>query len=218
MPVDRSAIDGQLREIGEGERWWEQREFRDLPYILNSDESIHGIVNGKLLGPRRPRLLPSARWLIVATSQRLICLRKERFGRQQVDVPLSQVTGLRQVSRVRGVQLTLDTPQGRYRLRISREDAFRFLGALAPLVSKSAAGANAALPAASGRLSGLFSRVSMLPAADPVTRDDLARVEATVERLEGEVERLRQHVEFLEDLLEKRSPGAFSLPGTSADS
>lgn len=37
MPVDRGAIDAQLREIGEGEGWWEQREFRALPSILQHD-------------------------------------------------------------------------------------------------------------------------------------------------------------------------------------
>ena len=49
MPVDRGAIDGQLREIGEGERWWEQREFRDLPYVLQPDERLRGLTNGKLV-------------------------------------------------------------------------------------------------------------------------------------------------------------------------
>jgi len=229
MPVDRSTIDAQLREIGEGDRWWEEREFRDLPYILNADERIHGIVNARLFGPRRPRVLPAAHWLIVATSQRLICLKRERVGRGQVDIHLGQIIGMQHRSRIRGVQIVLDTPQRRYRIRVSKADAFRFIGALAPLVPQPAMLANGQPPAAllppgsitlegQPRLSRLLSRVTGHPASDYATRAELARLESVVERLENDVERMRQHVEFLENLLQQRAEGAFSVPGRSADS
>lgn len=229
MPVNRGTIDGQLREIGEGERWWEQREFRDLPHILHSDERIHGLINGRLLGPRRPRLMPTAPWLIVATSQRLICLRQERFGRKQVDIRLDQVIGMQHGSNLRAYQIRLETRLDRYRIRISKADAFRFLGVLTPLIPQPPVpppgtgmtlglrlpdmGALAVLPG----LAGLASRVSRLPASDQVRRADLARVEANVERLEGEVERLQQQVEFLERLLQQRTEGVYSLPGSTTD-
>lgn len=202
MPVDRSAIDAQLREIGEGERWWEQREFRDLPYILNADERIHAVVMGKLLGARRPRVLPSAPWLVVATSQRLVCLREQRFGRQQVDIPLSQITGMWQHSRMRGVEITLQTMGRRFRLRVAKADAFRFIGALSPLLPNAPAAVAGEVPG------GLRAR--LLPSPGAVTREEFARVEAALERQEKEIERLQQHVEFLENLLEKRAEGAFS--------
>lgn len=230
MAVDRSTIDGQLRQIGEGDRWWEQREFRDLPYILNADERIHGIVNGKLFGPRRPRVMPAAHWLFVATDQRLICLKRERVGRGQVDIRLDQILHLQHGSRLRGVQIVLDTPQRRYRIRVSKGDAFRFIGALTPLLMRGlpapAEGATPApllLPApaaqAGSGLTGFFSRMTgSVPAADYVMRGELERVVATVERLERELERTQQHVEFLENLLQSRAEGAFSLPGRSADS
>lgn len=217
MPIDRGAIDAQLRDIGEGERWWEQREFRDLPHILHPEEQIRGIVDGNVLGRRRPRLLATRGWLIVATSQRLICLKKERAGRREVDVPWDYVAGLEHRSRLRGVQITLYTARQTYRIRVQKEDAFRFIGAITPLVPQRAAGAPVlAVPAATG-LSGLLSRVTALPGPEYATAEDLARVEAAVERLENQVERLQSHVEFLENLLEKRAEGAFSLPGRSAD-
>ncbi len=237
MPIDRGVIDGQLREIGEGDRWWEQREFRDLPHVLYPDERIHGIIKGTLRGPRRlrllparPRVLPARRWLMVATNQRLICLRRERFGRKQLDLRPGQITGMRHSNRIRACQITLDTPQGRYRIRIPKRDAFRFIGALAPLVPHPAVPPpNAdptALPWLPGmatvgaipRLSALVSRVSLLASPDYATRGDLARVETTVERLESEVARLQQQVDFLEDLLDRRAEGALSLPAAPADS
>ena len=63
MPIDRGAIDGQLREIGEGERWWEQREFRDLPYVLQPEERLRGLTNGKLVKSRL-RELAAARSVV----------------------------------------------------------------------------------------------------------------------------------------------------------
>lgn len=223
MPVDRGTIDRQLRDIGEGERWWEHREFRDLPRILHSDETIHGIIRGKLLGARVPRLLPSASWLIVATDQRLICLKQERFGRKQVDVEMAQIAGIRHRARVRSYQVTLDTPHGRYRVRIPKAEAFRFIGALTPLLPRPAAqragpdlSSLAWIPgittvASLPGMGGIVSRVAMLSPPDYAGREELARVEATVERLEGEVDRLQQQVQFLENLLQARAPESTSL-------
>src|SRR5688572_20709652 len=135
MPVDRSAIDAQLREIGEGERWWECREFRDLPHILHPDEQMRGLVLGKLLASRLPRMRPVGRWLLVATTHRLICLRQERYARKEVDVPAGQITRLKQSTRFRSHQITLTTPKRTYKIRVARDEAFRFVGALAPLVA-----------------------------------------------------------------------------------
>lgn len=229
MPVDRGAIDAQLREIGEGERWWEQREFRDLPHILQADERIQGIVNGKLLGRRRPRLLPTSPWLIVVTNQRLICLKQERFARKQVDIAAGQVVRIHQATRLRGYQVTLQTLQGRYRIRIAKAEAFRFGRALSSLVPDPQARqlppslepwswipgitTVAALPG----VTEIASKVSTLASPDYATRGQLRRLEATVERLQGDVDRLQQQVAFLEDLLEKRVDETF-LPQPPADS
>ena len=214
MPVDRSAIDAQLREIGEGERWWEQREFRALPHILHADERILGIVNGKLLGARRPRLRPAGWWLLVATDQRLLCLRQERFARKQLEFTAGQITRVQQGSRMRSYQITLDTAQGRYRIRVAKDDAFRFLGALAPFLPEPPAqrlapglepwswvpgiDTVAALPG----VGGIVSRVSSRSGGEAGA---VERLEATVDRLQSDVERLQQQVAFLEDLLQKRA-------------
>ena len=214
MPVDRGVIDGQLREIGEGERWWELREFRDLPYVLNADERIRALVRGKLLGPRRPHFLRRSPWLAVATSQRLLFLRMERFGRQQLDLRLEEIVGMWQRNRLRAVQITFDAPPRRLRLRVAKEDAFRFVGAVGPLLPRPTRPERPGL--AAGAV-GLLGRATALPAAELATRAELARLEGTVDRLEAEVERLHQHVEFLESLLQSRSEGGWSLPRSPLD-
>lgn len=226
MPVDRSAIDAQLREIGEGERWWEQREFRALPHILNEGERILGLGNGKLLGRRRPRLAPTAPWLLVVTDQRLICLKQERFARKHVEFTRDQIVRVGQGSRLRSFQISIETPQRKYRILISKDDAFRFTGALAPLIPAPAAHrlgpdlgpwgwipgltAVAALPG----VADIVSNVLLLSPPDDSDHGQLQRLEATVERLQNDVERLQQQVGFLEDLLQNRADEAF-LPKTS---
>jgi hypothetical protein len=221
MPVDRGAIDTQLREIGEGERWWEQREFRDLPHILHSDELIQGLIRGRLLGSRRSRVLAGAPWLIVATNQRLICLKQERFGRKQVEIAAGQIVDVRQTSRLRGYQIVIQTPQRKFRIRLAKEDAFRFVGALAPLLPAHQPrplhpdlSALSWLPgittvASMPGLGGIVAKVAMLSPPDYASRDQVSRLEATVERLLNDVDHLQQQVDFLEKLLQTRAESAF---------
>jgi hypothetical protein len=226
MPIDRGAIDAQLREIGEGDRWWEVREFRDLIHILHPDERLRGIIRGKLLGPRRPRVRPAGQWLVVATTTRLLCLRQDRFARSQVEVPAGQVLRMRSAGRLRGWQIAFETPAQRFRLRVDKADAFRFAGALAALMptapaqpleldARTAALLPGAAPALPG-VGGLLGRLVKRPAPDAAPRDQLERLEGVVERLQGDVERLQQHVAFLEDLLRRQSDVPF-LARTPAD-
>jgi hypothetical protein len=224
MPIDRGAIDAQLREIGEGERWWDQREFRDLPYVMSRDEQIRGISNGRLLGPRRPRIKPSGTWLFVVTNERLLCLQQLRFARKQVDVLAGQVTHIRQGNGIRSYQIVIETGQRKFRLRIPKPDAFRFVAALAPLMPSAAVRQPYAdlepiswIPGISTvaewpGVAAIVSRVSMLSPPDYATRDQVARLEAVVEGLQGEVERLQQHVTFLEDLLQQRTEETLTPP------
>jgi hypothetical protein len=219
MPIDRSAIDAQLREIGEGDRWWEQREFRALPHILHADERIVGIANGTLLGVRRPRVGRAGRWLFVATNQRLICLKQERFARKQVEFAAGQISRVQQSSRLRAYQIALETAQGRYRIRIGKDDAFRFAGAIAPLMPNGAAPLVDAVLEPRPRLPGMTMVASLpgvggvmarLSAPEYATRAHVDRLEHTVERLQLDVERLQQQVAFLEELLRQRAVEALT--------
>ena len=227
MMIDRGAIDAQLREIGEGDRWWEQREFRHLPHVLHLDERIRGLTLGKLRDRRPLRITPAAPWLFVATDQRLICLQQKRFARSQIDIVAGQVTAVRQSTGLRHYRLTLLTPSRQYRLRLPKADAFRFLAALAPLVPQPTATplppdleplslipgfrTITTLPA----VSGLVAKVSMLSPPDYATRGHVSRLETDVERLQVELEQTRQQVAFLQELLERRSEHA-ALPGSEA--
>lgn len=220
MPVDRGAIDAQLREIGEGERWWEQREFRELPHVLYSDERILGLANGKLLGARRPRLR-SPQWLLVVTNARLLCLHQQRFARRQIDIPAGQVTRLNHRVGLTSYHISLHAQGRRYRIRLRKDDAFRFMAALGPNVQGRTAsrlpadleplswipGINtvAGLPG----VSGLIEKVSMLSPPDYATRAHVERLEAAVEQLREDLDRAQQRVAFLEDLLEKRAEASF---------
>jgi hypothetical protein len=214
MAVDRGVIDTQLREIGAGDRWWEQREFRELPYILQPGERIQGLVVGRVLASRRPRLTPARRWLIVATDQRLLCLRQERFSRRQIEFGAGQILRLVHGSRIRSYQISVETPGRRVRIRVPKVEAARFVAALAPLLPQTHLApldphveqfswipglrTVAALPG----VTRIVSSVAMLSPPDPVPREQIERLETAIAEMRGEIEELRQSVEFLEDLLQ----------------
>lgn len=126
MPVDRGRIDAQLREIGEGERWWEEREFRELPYILHPEEKLRGLTRGRVLGQGLAARRGRKGWLIVATDQRIIMLKQERHSRRQLEVAAELVSRVRYSRRLRSVQLTIEGSQRRIQVRVPKEDAVRF--------------------------------------------------------------------------------------------
>jgi hypothetical protein len=190
MPLDRSALDAQLRAIGETELWWDRQEFRELAYVLHPGEQILGVVNGTLLGTRRPRLLPRAPWLVVATDQRLVLLRGERTARRQIDIAPGEIVRVQQQSRMRSFLVILETPLRRHRIRIAKEDAYRFSTALARLVPQLRSDPVAHGPATVGAVGGTVMAIG------PGAGDDLATV---VARLRGDVERLEFRVALLED-------------------
>jgi hypothetical protein len=150
-------------------------------------------------------------WIFVATTQRLLCLKQERFARKQVEFTAGQINRMQQGARLRAYQIVLETPQGRYRIRISKEDAFRFASCIAPLIPGQPAlidaelatrpGGMAALPG----IGGIVARVSKPAPSEYATRAHADRLEATVDRLQMDVERLQQQVVFLENLLHQRA-------------
>lgn len=221
MPVDRGAIDAQLREIGEGERWWELREFRALPHVLHSDERILALVEARFYPSRRSRVIGAGRWLVVATTQRLICLKQERGARRQVDITPAQVTRMQQRSRLRDFQITLETPLRTYRMRIAKSDAFRFSRALARLLPESPVHEGGdrqsrapALPAA-GQRYGTAADASGYGAGDGSGWGEIERLGATVEQLQAEVKRLQERLAVIEDEL-RQQPDETVLAPSSA--
>ncbi len=227
MAVDRGTIDQQLQAIREGEHWWEQREFRELAHVLYDNERILGLINGKLLG-RMPRPRTPRRWLVVATNQRVICLSYRPFGRKQVEIFPDMITRVYHSSRLYNYQVAIVTTVQKYRIRIPKADAFRFVQALSMLIPRETVHrlspglealswvpgitTVAALPG----VERMLSKATVLTAPEPAIRSELQRLEQTVEKLQNDVERLEEQVAFLENLLQHRAPTGY-LTETAAD-
>jgi hypothetical protein len=227
MAVDRGTIEQQLHAIREGDFWWEQREFRELAHVLYENERILGLINGKLLG-RMPRPRTPRRWLIVATSQRIICLSYRPFGRKHVEIFPDMITRVYHSSRLHSYQIAIVTTVQQYRIRIPKADAFRFVQALSVLVPRETVhrlspglealswvpgiSTVAALPG----VERMLSKATVLTAPEPALRGELQRLEQTVERLQNDVERLQEQVAFLENLLQNRARDHY-LTETTAD-
>lgn len=209
MPIDRGVIDQQLQALGDSQRWWGVREFRDLPAVLQADERILVLARGKVARVRWLR----RRWLIVATDRRLLCLRSGRRSNwRQIEVSAGQITR---------VSLRIGPFSGRvlvvagghkYRLLVPRADGYRLsstLSSLAPRLREARASLRPAL-----LVRRVIDHVLALPAAafDPGEGDDppalspaTAALRERIESLEEELAEAKRQVEFLEQLLQRHA-------------
>jgi hypothetical protein len=216
MPTDRGLIDQQLQALGDSARWWDQRELRDLPAVLDPDEEILAIARGRVA---RVRWLRRS-WLIVVTQRRLVCLRSSgRSSWRQFEVSTGEITRVSlRIGPLNGRVLVM-TGGGTYRLLVPRADAYKLQTALAGLATS----VDRASPrfAPTRVVHRMLDHVLALPAValgpDPSSPRALkahdpraleaAGTSALAERLqavEHEVHELRQQVGFLEQLLRQR--------------
>ncbi|MGD8279093.1 MAG: PH domain-containing protein, partial [Gemmatimonadota bacterium] len=130
MPLDRGIIDQQLEALGESTRWWEEREFRDLPAVLRADENLLALSRGKVARVR----VTHRTWLIVVTDQRLLCLRSmRRAGWRQLEIGAGKI--LRVALRIgpfRG-RVIVSSAGRTCRLLVARADGYRLSSVLSTL-------------------------------------------------------------------------------------
>lgn len=208
MPIDRGIIDKQLQAIGEGTRWWEQREMRDLPAVLHADEQILAISRGKIA---RVRWLRRS-WLIVVTDRRLLCLRSSNGASwRQSEISASQIgrVALR-VGPFKG-RVLVNAGGHTFRLLVLRQDAQKLVSALSMLASPPNEVVSRTAPTIMVRR--VIDHILALPAAaltPTVATKQLPEQAATlamderVHSLEDEIEELTRQVKFLEQLLRQR--------------
>jgi hypothetical protein len=215
MPIDRGALDQQLHALGESADWWNQRELRDLPNVLQPDEQILAMSRGKIA---RVRVLRRS-WLIVVTNRRLLCLRSAGAPTwRQLEVPASQIVKVTlRVGLFRG-RVVVGTGSRTWRLLVPRPDAYRLLSALSALAAPQNAGVTGFGPVLMVRR--VMDHVLALPAAAlspgvphaiaPPPSADTDEVEQRIQALEEDVSELRRQVAFLEQLLAERQASAIS--------
>jgi Bacterial PH domain len=220
MAIDRGIIEQQLQALGEGSRWWDERELRDLPAVLDADEHILAITRGKLARVRWAR----RSWLIVVTQRRLVCLRSAgRTTWRQLEVSASQIARVSlRVGPFRGRVLVV-AGGDKYRLLVSNPDAYKLHTALASLATPP--------PDASSRFAPtrmvhrMIDHVLALPAValgpdmpgdQPHRAPDGSVNEERLQALERELEELRHEVNFLEQLLRERHSAPTAGDGVSS--
>jgi len=207
MPIDRGVIDQQLQDLGEGPRWWEQREMRDLPAVLQADERILAISRGKVARVRWFR----RSWLIVVTGRRLLCLRSaSRASWRQLEAGAGQIERVAlRIGPFRGRVLVTAGGQ-KYRLLVPRKDGHKLVSALSSLAAPVRELQSRITPTLMFRR--VIDHMLALPAValdpgaaiEPVTAPaDGSVMDERVQSLEQEVEELRKQVDFLEQLLRR---------------
>lgn len=227
MAIDRGTLDQQLQDLGDGTKWWDRRELRDLPQVLEAGEQILAIARGKIA---RVRIVHRP-WLIVVTDRRLICLRSAgEVSWRQLMVPASQISRVSlRIGPFRG-RVVVGAGDRTYRLLVPRNDAYRLLSALSSLATPANPGVSGFGPVLLVRR--VMDHVLALPAAAfdpgrPGHAVSLSRTQAPVlseavdqriQSLEDDVAELRQQVAFLEKLLADRQSrrNAVAAPGATS--
>lgn len=217
MPIDRGVIDQQLQDLGEGSRWWNVRELRDLPAVLHADECIRAIARGKiarLRWLRRP-------WLILVSDQRLLCLRSGgRTSWRQLEVPAGQITRVTlHVGPFRG-RVRVTAGGRKYGLLVPRAAAYKVHSALSSLSPPATLAGAGFRPTRMARQ--VIDHILALPAVAldldrPKTVSqqaaDTSGLQLRLESLEKQVQEMQEHIDFLEKLLRQRheSPPSIEL-------
>lgn len=211
MAIDRGILEQQLQALGEGSRWWDTRELRDLPAVLDPNERILAISRGKIARVRWLRRT----WLIVVTERRLLCLRSgTRTSWRQLEVSARHVERVSLRLGLFRARLVVQASDHTYRLLVPKADAYKLEGVLAGLVTSAKVSRPGFAPT---RMVGrMIDHVLALPAVamSPESpkalpsppRPKEAPPDERIQSMEGELEQLRQQVDFLEDLLRQRQP------------
>jgi len=211
MPVDRGIIEQQLGALGEGPRWWEHREMRDLPSVLHPEERILAICRGRL-----GRLRPLRRsWLILVTDQRLLCLRSAGgSGWHQREMSGSRIERITLRVGPFRMRVLIAGRGERIRVFLPRDEAYTLSRALSNIAAPGREAAQGFGPAL--MLRRVLNHMLDLPAValDPRAAPGRSlhspplpstpEADERVHLLELEVEELREQVRFLEQLIEEK--------------
>ena len=145
-----------------------------------------------------------------------------------VEIWPGMITRVYHSSRLRAYHVTIITTVQKYRIRIPKADAYRFVQALMGVVpSESVHRLSPGLEALSwvpgisavAELPGverMLSRATTITAAQPA-RNELQHLQETVEQLQSDLEKLTEQVAFLEQLLARRAEDQL-LTETTAES
>jgi len=165
-------------------------DWPDLSDVLLAGERVLLLTRARVRSGRMPR---PARWFVIVTDRRLICLRdSRRAARQQLHVTLDRVEHAYQRG-LFGGKVVVVTRRGR--IRISGLGRYAG-GQVVALLLSSQRGEAPALPApgaAAGALPGPIAQEGML---------------SRLEDLESVVDRMTQQLRFLEELLRAKHEAA----------
>jgi hypothetical protein len=186
MPMEEPQPDRWFVLNTGGRRWPE------LSDVLLAGERVAFVDAARVLPSRFPRI---ARWFVIVTDRRLICLAKSRrSARKQLHVSLDRITHAYQHGSF-GRKVVVVTQHGKLRVHgMNRMAGAQLVTLLVAAIrgDRSLAMAYAVGPAPAP------------PALPPATAEAHEVLVTRVEELEAHVDRLTQQVRFLEELMHAR--------------
>jgi hypothetical protein len=115
MSVDRAVLNELLTLVPGSERWLERTELNFLATILGADERI--IAGDTALLIERGKLAMRT-WVVVVTTERLVCLKGSSDGLRKVEMPVSRMTAAYSEARLGYHEVIVES--GKEKLILSR--------------------------------------------------------------------------------------------------
>lgn len=164
------------------------RDVQALDDLLLTDEEVLLVGSGHLVREGFPAV---RRWIIAATSERLLCVRRGHIGPPRVvDVPRHAILSVSTSRLLLGWQLVIATGQGEVRVQAARDTCIGLQQILGSAVAPSR---RRPVRVLENEIRGLNER------------SRVEYLENAVERLESDISRLQQQVDFLEDIIRTKS-------------
>ena len=224
MAVDRALLDRQLAELPESARWAVRPEVQDLANLLTPGERVVTGVTGWLIESGK---LAMRTWLIIATSQRLLCLRKVGdAGLRKVEMPISVMRAAYTDARLGYHEVIVDSSGPKIVVSgMAKESAVLLAAALNAQMQvtkeRSNEGTKERTNEATKERSNedtlergmpaevpTLANIAVVAGQDAVSRAEVTALAEQVQRLEAELQHTRKRLAAVEDVIRKAAARA----------
>lgn len=188
MPVDRAVLEQRLAHVPDSSRWLARPEVPHLASLLDDGEQVHLGVTGWVVESGK---LAMRTWLVLTTSDRLLCLLGGGENMKKLQIPLSDMKSAHTDARLGYYEVTVESARRKLILSgLPKEAAVNLSAMISTLISRRDEVASAPLEA------------PVMPVeSNAVTREELQVYVQKVEKLEAELQQARQRLAAVEQVI-----------------
>lgn len=192
MPVDRAVLEQELSKVPDSTRWLARPEVPHLATILDEGEKVQLGVTGWVVESGK---LAMRTWLVLATSDRLLCLLGGGENMKKLQISIADMKNAHTDARLGYYEVTVESRTRKLILSgLPKEAAVNLSAVVSTLISRrdEVASAPTRVPAAAP---------AAIVESNAVTREEVQAYVQKLERLEAELEQTKQRLAAVEQVI-----------------